>query len=141
MLATAPEHGVRFPRPVYARWGFDYWQQRSDGCIALGGARDRDMEREWTHDATPTPTIQAALEGRLRDDLGVVAPITHRWAASVAYTADGLPVVEEVRDRVWAIGAYSGTGNVVGSLLGRGLARKLLTGEDALVKSFEAEHA
>lgn len=136
MLATAPERDVRYPRPVYARWGFDYWQQRDDGCITLGGARDVDMENEWTTDATPTPVVQAALEQRLRERLQVTAPVTHRWAATVSYTADGLPVVGEVRDRVWAIGAYSGTGNVIGSLLGRGIARQLTAGDDSLTRPF-----
>jgi glycine/D-amino acid oxidase-like deaminating enzyme len=80
--------------------------------------------------------VQAALERRLREQLGVQAPITHRWAASVGYTADGLPIVEEVRRGVWTIGAYSGTGNVIGGLLGRGVARVVLGGKDGIVKAF-----
>jgi gamma-glutamylputrescine oxidase len=136
MLATAPTTEIRVPRPVYARWGYDYWQQRPDGAIALGGARDVAEESEWTSDATPTDQVQRALERRLRDGLGVHAPITHRWAATVGYTASGLPVLREVRPGVWAIGGYCGTGNVVGSLLGRGLARWLVTDDDALVRPF-----
>ena len=84
----------------------------------------------------PTAVVQGALEQRLRERLGVDAPITHRWAASVSYTADELPIVRDVRDGVWAIGGYSGTGNVIGSLLGRGLARKFMTGDDSLVRPF-----
>src|SRR5690348_17965601 len=38
---------VRLEHPVYARWGFDYWQQRPDGTIAMGGARDLAEESEW----------------------------------------------------------------------------------------------
>ena len=136
MLATAPTNEVRITRPVYARWGYDYWQQRPDGAIALGGARDVGGEEEWTHDATPSDTVQSALEHRLRDQLGVQAPITHRWAASVSYTCDELPIVREVRSGVWAIGGYSGTGNVIGSLLGRGMARLLVGADDALVRPF-----
>jgi glycine/D-amino acid oxidase-like deaminating enzyme len=136
MLATAPTTEVRLAHPVYARWGFDYWQQRPDGSIALGGARDLAGSNEWTTDAVPTDEIQHALEHRLRDTLGVHAPITHRWAATVGYTASGLPVVSEVRPGVWAIGGYCGTGNVVGSLLGRGLARWRVGGDDSLVRPF-----
>jgi len=136
MLATAPTTEVRLAHPVYARWGFDYWQQRPDGSIALGGARDLAESNEWTTDAVPTDEIQHALEHRLRDTLGVHAPITHRWAATVGYTASGLPVVSEVRPGVWAIGGYCGTGNVVGSLLGRGLARWRVGGDDSLVRPF-----
>jgi glycine/D-amino acid oxidase-like deaminating enzyme len=136
MLATEPTREIRLTRPVYARWGYDYWQQRPDGAIALGGARDVDGANEWTTSARPTAAVQAALERRLRDGLGVHAAISHRWAASVGYTSDGLPVVEEVRPGVWAIGGYSGTGNVIGALLGRGMARWLRTGDDALVRPF-----
>ena len=136
MLATAPTTEVRIPRPVYARWGYDYWQQRPDGVIALGGARDIGGDAEWTHDATPSDRVQAALEHRLRVQLGVHAPITHRWAASVSYTRDELPIVREVRSGVWAIGGYSGTGNVIGSLLGRGMARLLVRGDDTLLRPF-----
>jgi glycine/D-amino acid oxidase-like deaminating enzyme len=136
MLATEPTTEVRLARPVYARWGYDYWQQRPDGAIALGGARDVGGDSEWTANATPTPVVQNALERRLREKLGVHAPISHRWAASVGYTPDGLPIVAEVRPDVWAIGGYSGTGNVIGALLGRGMARWLTAGDDSLVRPF-----
>lgn len=136
MLATAPTREVHVPRPVYARWGYDYWQQRPDGAIALGGARDVGGDAEWTHDASPTEDVQRALEQRLRERLGVRAHVTHRWAASVSYTPDELPIMREVRPGVWAIGGYSGTGNVMGSLLGRGVARMLVRGDNSLVEPF-----
>ena len=136
MLATEPTTEIRLTRPVYARWGYDYWQQRPDGAVALGGARDLAGESEWTTNATPTDVVQQALERRLREQLGVHAPISHRWAASVGYTDDGLPVVVEARPGVWAVGGYSGTGNVIGALLGRGIARWLRRGDDALIRPF-----
>jgi gamma-glutamylputrescine oxidase len=136
MLATEPTREINLPRPVYARWGYDYWQQRPDGAIALGGGRDLGGESEWTANATPTPVVQDALERRLRDTLGVQAPITHRWAATVGYTQDGMPVVSEVRPGVWAVGGYSGTGNVIGALMGRGIARWLVGGDDQLLRPF-----
>jgi glycine/D-amino acid oxidase-like deaminating enzyme len=43
-----------------------------------------------------------------------------------------------VRPNVWAIGGYSGTGNVVGALVGRGVAHQVLTGDDAIVRAFAA---
>ncbi|PZA07019.1 MULTISPECIES: FAD-binding oxidoreductase [unclassified Meiothermus] len=125
MLATAPAPEVHFPRPVYTRWGYDYWQQLPDGRLALGGRRDADLEAEWTYADAPSEAIQTRLENLLRS-IGVQAQITHRWAASVSYAEDGLPVAEEVRPGVWAIGAYSGTGNVVGAICGRAVARAAL---------------
>lgn len=40
MLATGPTDEVRIAAPVYARWGWDYWQQLPDGRVTLGGCRD-----------------------------------------------------------------------------------------------------
>ena len=125
MLATAPTDEVRVPCPVYARWGYDYWQQDAAGRVALGGCRDLAMEDEWTHDASPTPFVQDALDRVLRERVGVrAAAVTHRWAASVGYTDEGLPVLTEARPGVWAVGGYCGTGNVVGALCGRAAARR-----------------
>ena len=136
MLATAPLGTIRWPRPVYRRWGYDYWQQRDDGRLLLGGFRDREEAAEWTHEAVPSGAVQAHLERFLRDELGVDAPITHRWAASVAYTETGLPVLEELQRGVWATGAYSGTGNVVGALCGRAVAELALTGRSEIADAF-----
>jgi glycine/D-amino acid oxidase-like deaminating enzyme len=122
MLATAPTAEVSVPRPVYLRGGYEYWQQTPDGRVALGGFRDVGGA--------------AALESLLRGRLGVTAPVTHRWAASVGYTRDGLPFCGEVRERIWAAGGYSGTGNVVGALCGRATAARAL-GEDSPATAFE----
>lgn len=132
MLATAPAPGVSYPRPVYHRWGYEYWQQLADGRVALGGFRDRGGEGEWTHAAAPAEPVQGELERFLRDHLRVRAEITHRWAASVGFTPGGLPVLEEVSAGVWAVGGYSGTGNVIGALAGRAAAQAALLGSSEL---------
>jgi glycine/D-amino acid oxidase-like deaminating enzyme len=126
MLATAPTTEIAVPRPVYARWGYEYWQQLEDGRLVLGGFRDKGGDAEWTDAATPSATIQDMLESFLREELHVRAPITHRWAATVSYSTSGLPLLEEVRPGVMATGAYSGTGNVLGAVCGRGAARLAL---------------
>ena len=123
MLATAPDRVVEYSRPVYWRHGYEYWQQLPDRSIALGGFRDQALEEEWTTDTAPTARIQGLLEKFLREHLRVTAPVTHRWAASVGYTPDGLPVMEEVRPRTWAVGGYNGTGNIVGVLCARAAVR------------------
>ena len=133
MLATAPTNEIRLPRPVYARWGFDYWQQLEDGRLLLGGFRDMAGDEEWTDSATPSDTVQQMLESFLRERLHVRAPITHRWAATVSYSESGLPVFEEVAPGVIVTGAYSGTGNVMGALCGRGAARWSLGARPDLV--------
>ena len=133
MIGTAPATDVHYERPVYSRYGLDYWQQLADGRIVLGGFRDVGGDEEWTHHALPSEAVQQALERCLRERVRTRAPITHRWAASVSYTPDGLPVVEEVRRGVWATGAYNGTGNVVGALCGRAVAQLIVSGRTELL--------
>jgi gamma-glutamylputrescine oxidase len=138
MLATAPAHEVRLQRPVYWRYGYEYWQQLADGRVAIGGFRDFGGGAEWTTSAAPTAVVQAELERHLRTVVGVSAPITHRWAASVGFTDDGLPLLEQLLPGVWAYGAYSGTGNVIGAICGRAAARMALVDDDELAAPFLA---
>jgi len=138
MLATSPAPDVDFPRPTYARWGLDYWQQRSDKRIVLGGCRDVGGDAEWTTDDHPTESVQAALTTLVRERLNVTAEITHRWAATVGYTQGGLPILEQVRPRVWAVGGYSGTGNVVGALCGRAVAEIIVRGRSEVAELLRA---
>jgi len=138
MVATAPLPEIRFPRPVYMRYGYEWWQQLADGRIALGGFRDHGGDAQWTHEAEPCDHVQGLIDGFLRGTLGIHAPITHRWAASVGYTADGLPVLAEVEPGVWACGGYSGTGNVIGAICGRAAAQLAVEGSSELARVFAA---
>jgi glycine/D-amino acid oxidase-like deaminating enzyme len=70
--------------------------------------------------------VQKALERRFNEVTGFPPTVTHRWAALVGYTGDGLPVIEQVRPRIWAIGGYSGTGNLLGAVCGRAAAQLAL---------------
>ena len=119
MLATAPLQRRVLARPVYRRHGYEYYQQLPDRRLALGGFRDRAGELEWTDDRLPAEPVQSLLERFLREELRISEPITHRWAASVGFSSGCLPVFERVRAGAVAIGGYSGTGNVIGSLAGR----------------------
>jgi glycine/D-amino acid oxidase-like deaminating enzyme len=132
MLSTGPAPEVHIPRPVYSRWGYDYWQQLSDKRIVLGGGRDKFSDDEWTDMNVPTVEVQNYMETLLRD-IGVVQPVQRRWAASVSYSHGILPVMEEVRSNVWAIGGYNGTGNVIGSLYGRMVSELVVTGKSDLL--------
>lgn len=70
--------------------------------------------------------------------LGVTAPVTHRWAACAGDTESGSPVPGQVREGVWALGGYSGTGNVIGALSGRAVVAAALDGNSTPARVLHA---
>jgi glycine/D-amino acid oxidase-like deaminating enzyme len=137
MIATDPQTPVKYTRPVSTRYGFDYWQQLPDGTVLLGGGRDKFEDNEWTTDDAPDERVQDYLTDTLRNKLGISAPITHRWAASVSFTDSGLPVARQLGGSVIVCGAYSGTGNLVGAVCGRGAAQLALKGDSSTLDHFQ----
>ena len=133
MTETLPE--LVFPRPHYARHGYDYWQQTPDGRLVIGGSRDAGLEDEWTAEEATTEVVQRRIESLLRDLLGSSPRITHRWAGIWGTTDDLLPFVGPVpgREGVWVAAGYSGHGNVLGFACGELVARALTGDRDLLL--------
>ncbi|HJT59810.1 MAG TPA: FAD-binding oxidoreductase [Ktedonobacteraceae bacterium] len=111
----------------------EYWQQRSDGTIVLGGCRavapGGDIGIRLNQ---PTVEVQMALEQvlpRLFPALGGLE-VVHRWAGMMAFTPDYLPIVDRVPDMPGAL--------VVGGFCGHGMPFALRFGQllaDALTRS------
>jgi gamma-glutamylputrescine oxidase len=123
MVATEPLPPT-LDTMVYARWGYEYLQQRPDGRILAGGFSDVDADGSYTDSDAGNPLIWERVERYLREDLGADAGVSHRWAGVVGYSDDSLPYVGEVPGRpgLFASGGYSGVGNVPGFMCGRDLA-------------------
>ena len=114
----------------------DYWQQTPDGTIIIGGSRgdapngDSDV-REMIH----TPDVSAKIEQllpRLFPELTNLE-IDRRWAGLMAFTADGLPIVDHIEssDAVWFGGGFNGHGMPFGPILGRHLAESIVNNRPA----------
>ncbi|HZO33583.1 MAG TPA: FAD-binding oxidoreductase [Gaiellaceae bacterium] len=131
VLVTEPVTPLRYARPHYARDGYDYWHQRPDGRLVIGGSRDAAFEEERTGVEATTPVVQDRIEALAAELLDARPRITHRWAGIWGTTPDQLPLVGPVagRDRVWIAAGYSGHGNVPGLACGDLVARALL-GDD-----------
>ena len=132
VLATEPLPALLYPRPHYARWGYDYWQQLPDRRLILGGCRDADLDNERTSVEETTPVIQGRLDAFAAELVGRAPRITHRWAGIWGETPDRLPLAGRVpgSNRLWVAGVYSGHGNVLGFACGDLVARAIL-GEPA----------
>jgi glycine/D-amino acid oxidase-like deaminating enzyme len=110
MLAAAA--GARsISRPVYADWGHRYWRQRDDGTVLVGGFRHRAAAEEVGYGVVPTALIQSHLDEQL-GALVAGARVTHRWAGTMGFTADGLPLVGLVPGfrRIHVCAGYTGHG-------------------------------
>jgi glycine/D-amino acid oxidase-like deaminating enzyme len=128
VLTTEPLHERLFPCPHYARGGYDYWQQLPDGRLVIGGRRDSSLETEYTSAEQTTAPIQQQIEVLVRELVGELPAITHRWAGLFGMSPDGRPLVGRVPDheRVWASAGYSGHGNVMGLACGALVADAVL---------------
>jgi gamma-glutamylputrescine oxidase len=136
VVTTEPLNERLFECPHYARHGFDYWQQLTDGRIVLGGFRDFSILTEMTDEETTTEPIQGALDAFLVEILGYMPEVTHRWAGIFGLTQDLLPLVGRVpgHDGTWMAAGYSGHGNVLGFLCGELVAAAMLGEHDAVLE-------
>jgi gamma-glutamylputrescine oxidase len=141
MVATEPLPERIVEQLVYSRWGYEYFQQRPDGRVLAGGFGDVDGPSSYTDRPDGDPSIWDRIERYLREDIGVRAPITHRWTGTVGYSEERRPFVGPVPGRagLWVAGGYSGTGNVPGFLAGQEVADRIAganTGEPLLQSSY-----
>ena len=89
MTATAPLPERVTEHLVYYRWGYEYFQQRPDGRLLIGGFSDVDGDGSYTDSAEGSPAIWERIERHIREELGLDSVITHRWAGVVGYSDDG----------------------------------------------------
>ena len=139
VLVTEPLPEVRYPRPHYARDGYDYWHQSPDGRVVLGGQRDASFETEQTHVEETTAVVQQRLEDLLEKLVGSRPRIDARWAGIWGETPDLMPLVGRVpgRESTWIAGGYSGHGNALGLACGDLVARAILGDESDEIALFD----
>jgi gamma-glutamylputrescine oxidase len=127
MLATAP-FGTRVAeRPTYSDHGYQYWRQLPTGEVLAGGYRDRAPADEVGYELATTTIVQDHLERHLAR-LGVTARVTHRWAGTMGFTPDSLPIVGRLRPGLSICAGYTGHGMGFAHLCARVLVDHLLGG-------------
>lgn len=141
VLVTEPLAELRYPRPHYARQGYDYWQQLPDGRLVIGGQRDASFATEDTDVEEPTEPIQARLDDLVEQLVGGRPRVEKRWAGIWGTTPDLMPLVGPVpgRENVWVAGGYSGHGNVPGFACGDLVARAILGERPAELELLDPE--
>jgi gamma-glutamylputrescine oxidase len=139
VVTTEPLAELLYAGPHYARRGFDYWQQLPDGRLVAGGRRDATLEAEFTAEEATTGPVQTALEQLVRDLVGRLPAITHRWSGIYGMSPDHLPLVGAVPGRrgVWVARGYSGHGNVLGLASGELVANAILGRREPELELFD----
>lgn len=104
----------------YANDGSEYFRQAADGTIVVGGCRTYFAEQEVGFEDRTTPNVQNALESFARAMLGYdkhePLPITSRWAGTMGFSPDGLPLIGPIAPNspIWFCGGFTGHGMSMG---------------------------
>ena len=125
MAATAPFPQRVAERPTYSDRGYRYWRQLPTGEVLVGGYRDRAVAEETGYSLETTAQVQGHLDSHLAG-LGVTAPVTHRWAGTMGFTPDSLPLAGRIRPGLSICAGYTGHGMAFAHLCARALADHLL---------------
>ncbi|MCA9299518.1 MAG: FAD-binding oxidoreductase, partial [Phycisphaerales bacterium] len=102
--------GSRLDAAYYANWGSEYFRPGPDGLLLFGGCRLTDEAGEVGYEDTVTAPIQEALEAFATRVLGGLFEVVARWAGTMGFSPDGLPITREVRPGVWFCGGFTGHG-------------------------------
>ena len=126
---------ARLDCAYYANHGHEYFRMAEPGVIVVGGMRRADEAGERTRDDTPGGVVQERLEDFTRSLLGSTPRIITRWAGTMGFSADGLPVIGPLDDplagldpegRVWFCGGFTGHGMSMGHLASTLATRAIL---------------
>lgn len=109
MLAARVEN-LRLDACYYANFGSEYFRQTHDGALIVGGCRTRHQLDEAVASDQPSETVQQDIEAFALQTLGLRLDVIHRWAGVMGFSADGLPVISMLDQRVWFCGGFTGHG-------------------------------
>lgn len=127
IIVTAPIHGLPWRGTYHIDQGFYYFRNVGERVL-LGGGRNLDPDAEETSEMTVTDGIQTALEDLLRKVIvpGGETRIEHRWAGVMGFTADKMPVVRAISDRIALGFGCNGMGVALGADIATRTAQLLL---------------
>jgi gamma-glutamylputrescine oxidase len=115
----------------YSDYGYMYYRMTFDNRLLIGGGRKDYKALEMTsEDCTSTP-VQAYLENYLRTKFpDVTAQVDRRWAGTMGFSADGVPLVGTLPDcpRIGYAVGFTGHGLAFGAGCAERAVDHVLTG-------------
>jgi gamma-glutamylputrescine oxidase len=132
ILRTEPLSVRLFSQMCYADYGYEYFRQLPDGSLLVGGWRHHFREAEVGYEDRTTHDVQSGLEGFIERYFPEAkgARITHRWAGTMGFSADGIPLVGCLPDmpQVYFAVGFTGHGLGFGLATAERLAAHMLFG-------------
>jgi glycine/D-amino acid oxidase-like deaminating enzyme len=132
IFATAPAPRI-FRRAMSANQGYEYWSQRRDGRIILGGARWAAADRDEGYYAEElNPTIQDALVRFLVESFPALAGVRveRRWSGIMGFSRDGYPLIGRLpgNGRLLVAAGFTGHGGPYFAVAGKSIAELIVDG-------------
>ncbi|MGH2588532.1 MAG: NAD(P)/FAD-dependent oxidoreductase [Dehalococcoidia bacterium] len=136
IFATAPAPPT-FRRGMSTNYGYEYWSQRADGVIVLGGARWATPDRDEGYYADElNSAIQDALERFLTTTFPSLAGVrvARRWSGIMGFSRDGYPFIGSMPGRPHLIVAagFTGHGGPYFAIAGRCVAELIAGGHSEM---------
>ncbi len=135
MLAARPLGGdARLEMAYYANHGSEYFRPGPEGTIVFGGARTYFAEREVGCAPDVTAEVQDRLEAFVRELITDRFEVIARWAGTMGFSGDGLPLVGAVDVEgvapggAWFCGGFTGHGMSMAFTSARAAVGEMLGG-------------
>lgn len=139
MLAAVPSPGREALRyAYYANHGSEYFRAAPGGLIVFGGCRTYFADAEVGYGLETTEPVQTRIEAFLRELIDDGARVVARWAGTMGFSPDGLPLVgplpgeEGLNGRVWFCGGFTGHGMSMAFETARGAVAAMLADRERL---------
>lgn len=114
MLAVeSPE--TRLDRAYYANRGSEYFRSAGHGVVVVGGCRTAHAAREVGFDDQVSPWVQDDLDAFARRLVGPNLRVVSRWAGTMGFSRDGLPIIGRVSPGVAVCVGFTGHGMSLGA--------------------------
>jgi anaerobic carbon-monoxide dehydrogenase iron sulfur subunit len=107
-----------------------FFRQTQHGGIHLGGGLILQSDTDVSTNAAVSDNLQLAAEHivRLLPSLEHVSMV-RSWGGLDPSTPDGIPIIDQLNENVWAASGFCGHGFAIGPLVGQYLAQWVASGE------------
>lgn len=127
VLVTSPIKDLKWKGTFHVDEGYIYFRNVGNR-ILLGGARNSDIDNEFTTEFGENQKVKDALYAFMKKHFGIdhTISIDYSWSGIIGVGDTKTPIVSRISNRIWAGVRLSGMGVALSSLIGEELAEDIL---------------